>query len=264
MERVKVVILCGGQGMRIREETEFKPKPMIEIGNKPLLWHIMKHYAHYGFRDFVLCLGYKGEKIKQFFWEYEINNGDWTIELGEKDRIIFHDGHREQGWKVTLAETGLDSMTGSRIKQIEKYIDTDLFMLTYGDGVSDVNLQKLLEFHREHGKIGTVTGVRPPSRFGELIVDGNRVRDFSEKPQTSDGYVSGGFFVFDKRMFKYVSADPGCIFERAPLEQLSVDQELMVYTHTGFWQCMDTIRDMNYLNELWNSGNAPWKVWGEV
>ncbi len=261
MERVKVVILCGGQGMRLREETEFKPKPMIEIGPRPLLWHIMKYYAYYGFTEFILCLGYKGEKIKQFFWEYELNNGDWSIEMGEQNRIIFHNGHREQGWKVTLADTGLNSMTGSRVKQIEKYVDTELFMLTYGDGVSDLNLHKLLAFHCGHGKIGTVTGVRPPSKFGELIIQGKQVRQFSEKPQVSDGYISGGFFIFDKRIFDYISPDQNCIFERAPLEKLCAAGELMVYTHTGFWQCMDTIRDMNYLNELWVSGKAPWKVW---
>lgn len=264
MERVKVVILCGGMGMRLREETEFKPKPMIEIGSKPLLWHIMKTYAHYGLQDFVLCLGYKGEKIRQFFWEYEINNGDLTIKLGEQNSIVIHDGHREQGWKVTLAETGLHSMTGSRIKQIEKYLDTELFMLTYGDGVSDVNIAELLAFHQQHGKIGTVTGVKPPSRFGELLVTGNKVKAFSEKPQSSSGYINGGFFVFDQRLFDYVSLDADCIFERAPLERLCADGELMMYAHSGFWQCMDTIRDMNYLNELWQSGKAPWNVWGEV
>lgn len=263
MDRVKVVILCGGLGMRLREETEFKPKPMLEIGPKPILWHIMKMYAHYGFQEFVLCLGYKGEKIKQYFWEYRINNGDWTIELGRQPNIVIHDEHRETGWKVTLAETGLESMTGSRIKQIEKYIDTDLFMLTYGDGVSDVNIPELLAFHREHGKIGTVTGVRPPSRFGELLVSGNRVREFSEKPQISDGYINGGFFIFDKRVFEYVSADKDCVFERSPLENLCADGQLMMYAHTSFWQCMDTVRDMNYLNELWHSGKRPWQIWEE-
>jgi len=271
---MKVIILCGGMGTRFKEETEYKPKPMIEIGGKPILWHIMKIYAHYGFKDFLLCLGYKGQMIKQYFINYEIMNTDFTVELGTGN-VATHNNHKETGWKVTLADTGEKTMTGARLKKVKKYIDDDLFMLTYGDGVIGIDIRVLLEFHESHGKIATVAGVRPASRFGELVVDGNQVLEFGEKPQVKEGFINGGFFVLDKRVFKYLSNRDDCIFEREPLENLASDGELMVYRHEGFWQCMDTYRDLQLLNNLWagheiekelyfggmTKGRVPWKVW---
>ncbi|MBI5787778.1 MAG: glucose-1-phosphate cytidylyltransferase [Candidatus Schekmanbacteria bacterium] len=258
-----VVILCGGRGTRLREETDFRPKPMIEIGSKPLLWHIMKIYAHYGYSDFVLCLGYKGEMIKDYFLNYEVLQSDFTIELGNRHNIRLHTPPHEHGWKITLAHTGLNAMTGARVKLIERYITSDLFMLTYGDGLANVDLTKLLEFHRSHGKIGTVTGVYPPSRFGELDINGNQVIKFSEKAPIFGGRINGGYFVFDRRIFSYITTDDNCIFEREPLTQLAADGELMIFTHDGFWQCMDTLRDMELLCQHWESGKAEWKLWKE-
>jgi len=257
---MKVVILCGGQGMRLREETEYKPKPMIEIGQHPILWHIMKIYSAYGFNDFVLCLGYKGEVIKDYFYHYKTRNNDFTIEL-KSGKISIHESNSDSNWKVTLADTGISAMTGARIKRIEKYITEDNFMATYGDGVTDLNIKKLLEFHKSHGKIGTVTGVSPPSRYGELTIEHDRVVSFKEKPQDSATSINGGYFIFNSEFFDYLSADDNCVLEREPLENLAKDKELKVYTHRGFWQCMDTYRDYRYLTELWSSGKAPWKVW---
>jgi glucose-1-phosphate cytidylyltransferase len=257
----KVVILCGGLGTRLREETEFKPKPMVEIGDKPILWHIMKIYAHYGFRDFVLCLGYKGEKIKEYFSNYEILNNDFTIKLGREKKITMHNTPAENEWTVTLVNTGDKALKGARVKRIEKYISEDVFMLTYGDGVADIDVRKLLDFHNSHGKIGTVTGVRPPSLFGELLVKDNRAVLFAEKPQTSVGLISGGFFVFNRKLFDYLTDDDNCDFEKGPLEKIAAEGELMVYVHDGSWICMDTYRDVAYLNNEWASGKAPWKVW---
>jgi len=259
--QMKVVILCGGKGIRLIEETELKPKPLVEVGNKPILWHIMKIYAHYGFRDFILCLGYKGEMIKNYFYNYEILNNDFTIELGTNKHIEIYSNHKEKGWRVTLADTGETALKGSRIKKIEKYVDGDLFMLTYGDGVANINLHDLLSFHKTYGRIGSVTGVRPPSRFGELIVRNNQVVSFAEKPQVSEGLINGGFFVFNRKIFDYLSEDENCDFEMGPLEQLAIDGKLMVYEHKGEWACMDTYRDMIYLNKLWESGKAFWKIW---
>lgn len=262
MKDAQVIILCGGQGMRIREETEFKPKPMILIGEKPILWHIMKYYAHYGFMNFILCLGYKGHIIKDFFLNYETMVNDFTIKLGDhKKSIAIHNSHPESGWSVTMADTGLNAMTGARIKRIEKYITKDYIMLTYGDGLSDVDLKALFEFHKSHGKIATITGVTPSSRFGELITEGNKVLQFSEKPHTHQSIINGGFFIFDRRLFNYVEADDQCIFERTPLERLAENGELMVYRHDGFWQCMDTVRDMNILADEWKKTKPAWKVW---
>jgi len=258
---IKVVILCGGLGTRLREETEFRPKPMVEIGVKPILWHIMKIYAYYGFKDFILCLGYKGEMIREYFYNYQILNNDFTIELSNNSHIKIHSGDQEEGWRVTLADTGETAMTGSRIKRIEKYITGDEFMVTYGDGVANIDIRKLLKFHKSHRKIGTVTGVHPSSRFGELIVDKNRVIEFSEKPQTKDSLINGGFFVFNRKIFSYLNAADNCVLEKEPLENLSSDRELMVYIHDGFWQCMDTYRDLELLNNLWRSNRAPWKIW---
>ena len=261
MPNMKIVILCGGLGTRLREETEFRPKPMIEIGDKPILWHIMKTYAHYGFKDFILCLGYKGEMIKEYFYNYEIHNNDFTLELGKNKHIAIYDGHNENGWKITLAETGKDALTGARVKQIEKYVDSDTFMLTYGDGVADINIKALINYHKSHGKIGTVTGVRPQGRFGELTLKENKVEKFSEKPQAGNDFISGGFFVFERKFFQYLDSNEKCILEKEPLEKLSSQGELMVYRHEGFWQCMDTYRDYQLLNDLWKSMKVPWNVW---
>jgi len=258
----KVVILCGGRGTRIREETEFRPKPMVEIGHKPLLWHIMKIYSFYGFNDFVLCLGYKGEMVKEYFLNYELLNSDFTIEVGaENKNIRVHNLHHRDRWKVTLADTGLNAMTGSRVKAIEPYIDTDNFMLTYGDGVANIDLKRLMEFHLSHGKVGTITGVRPPSRFGELITRKDVVTEFSEKPQVREGYINGGFFIFTRTVFDYLSSDQDCILERAPLERLANDGQLKVFFHDAYWQCMDTLRDLDILEQEWQGGSPPWKVW---
>lgn len=257
----QVVILCGGRGTRLREETEFRPKPMVEIGGKPILWHIMKIYAHFGYKDFVLCLGYKGEIIKQYFLNYAAMNSDFSIELGSHNRIDFHHRHTEDGWKVTLADTGDSAMTGSRVKQIEKYIQGDTFMLTYGDGIANVDMNKLLNFHCQHGKVGTVTGIRPYSRFGELHVDEDSVRKFGEKPLLSHGYASGGFFVFQRKFFDYLRADYECVMEGDGLESLARDGQLMMHSHDGFWQSVDTYRDYLYIQDLWHKKEAHWKVW---
>lgn len=261
--KIKVVILCGGMGTRLREETEYKPKPMVEIGSKPILWHIMKLYSSFGFNDFVLCLGYKGEYIKNYFYNYEVLNNDFTLELGNFENIKFHRKHKEVGWKITLADTGEKALKGCRLKRIQKYIDNDIFMLTYGDGLANINIRSLLDFHIHHGKIGTVTGVRPPSRFGEIMAQHNQVVSFAEKPQVSEGLINGGFFVFNKDIFDYLSDDEMCDLEIGPLEQLAENGELMVYDSKGEWLCMDTFRDMQYLNKLWHENNAFWKLWDE-
>jgi len=236
---------------------------MIEIGGRPILWHVMKIYSHFGFKDFVLCLGYKGEMIKDYFYNYETLNNDFTIELGNSKHIDIHSSHGEKGWKVTLANTGDRSLKGARIKKAEKYVDTDLFMLTYGDGVANVDLQSLLSFHKKHGRIGTLTGVRPPSRFGELISQNERVMSFTEKPQVSTGLINGGFFVFNKKFFEYLSNEDSCDFEHGALERLARDGELMICEHKKEWECMDTLRDVDYLNKLWKSGKAFWKLWND-
>ena len=258
---MKVVILCGGLGTRLREETEFKPKPLVDVGGRPILWHIMKIYAHYGFKDFVLCLGYKGDMIKEYFLNYEAMNNDFTIRLGEKHKIQFHNQHFESGWNITLADTGASAMTGARIKRIEKYIDSENFMVTYGDGVADININKLVEFHLSHNKIATLTGVHPLSRFGELSIEGDTVREFIEKPQSSTGYINGGFFVFRKQIFDYLSDDDNCVLEKETLEKLARQEKLKIFPHTGFWQCVDTYRDYKYFQELWQRGHTPWVVW---
>jgi glucose-1-phosphate cytidylyltransferase len=260
--RTQVVILCGGLGTRLREETEFRPKPLVEISGKPILWHIMKIYAHYGFKDFVLCLGYKGHMIKEYFLNYRLMNSDFTLRLDSGGMSRIHNSNAHEDWTITFVETGLQAMTGTRIKRIETYIQEDHFMVTYGDGLGDIDLAKLWEFHLQHGKTGTVTGVRPVSRYGELAVDGGRVREFGEKPQAKDGYVSGGFFVFRRSFFDYLTDDDQCVLEREPLERLVQDGQLMSYLHTGFWHSMDTYRDFVALNEVWKK-SAPWKVWRE-
>jgi len=258
---MKVVILCGGLGTRLREETEFRPKPMVEIGGKPILWHIMKIYSHYGIKDFVLSLGYKGEMIKEYFYNYEILTNDFTIKLGNKKSIEIHSNNAEKDWRITLADTGDKALKGARLKRVQQYIDDDTFMLTYGDGVADVDINALLAFHNKHGKLATVTGINPASRFGELKIKGNQVESFSEKPRDGDGLINGGFFVFNKGIFDYLSGDENCDLEIGPLEKITSEGQLMVYKHIGTWACMDTIRDMEYLNKLWREGQAAWKVW---
>ncbi|VVB69346.1 Bifunctional protein GlmU [uncultured archaeon] len=258
---MRAVILCGGKGTRLREETEFRPKPMVHVGNKPVLWHIMKTYSHYGYNDFIICLGYKGNMIKEYFLNYEAMNNDFTIILGNRERIRFHNNHLEKGWIVTLADTGENAQTGARVKKIERYIAEDTFMLTYGDGVANINIKNLADYHKSHGKIATMTGVHPSSRFGEISIEENRVMQFHEKPQTLSGLINGGYFVFNKQFFKYLAEDDNCILEKEPLENLAADGELMVYPHEGFWQCVDTYRELEQLNAQWRSPNPPWKVW---
>jgi len=258
---MKVVILCGGLGTRLREETEYRPKPMVNIGNRPILWHIMKIYAHYGFNQFIICLGYKGDMIKEYFLNYEMMNNDFTIELGNGKNIEFHNNHTEQDWQITLANTGITTQTGARVKKIEKYIDGDSFMLTYGDGVANIDINKLLDFHLSHGKMGTMTGVHPSSRFGEFSLEGNQIKEFNEKPQTKEGLINGGFFVFNREFFDYVTTDENCILEKTPLEGLVNDGQMMLYPHEGFWQCVDTYRELELLNKLWEQAHPPWKVW---
>lgn len=259
--KIQVVILCGGVGTRLREETEFRPKPMVNIGSRPILWHIMKYYSQFGYTNFILALGYKGEMIKNYFCHYELMNNDVTIELGQPERIQIHHGHDELGWRITLADTGEKSLKGARIKKVESYITGDTFMMTYGDGLADINIDELLAFHKSHGKIGTVTGINIASRFGELKIDGDRVEKFNEKPQNADALINGGFFVFNRKIFDYLSKDELCDFEIGALEQIAKEGQLMVYKHLGFWACMDTLRDMEYLNKLWNDGQAKWKIW---
>lgn len=257
---MKVVILCGGQGTRLREETEYRPKPLVEVGGRPILWHIMKTYAHHGFREFVLCLGYRGSMIKDYFLNYEAMNNDFTVSLGRLGAIAYHGGHAEQDFRVTLADTGVDTLTGGRLSRVQKYISDDTFMLTYGDGVADVDLQALLRFHREHGKIATVTTVRTSSRFGVINLNEDaKVTGFAEKPK-SDGWISGGFFVFDRGIFDYLDGDD-CTLERGPMERLATEGQLMAFRHEGFFYAMDTYREYQQLNELWSTGKAPWKTW---
>lgn len=257
---MKIVILCGGFGTRLREETEVKPKPMVEIGGRPILWHIMKTFASYGYNDFILCLGYKSEVIKNYFLNYEKLNNDFSIELGSGN-IQVYGKNMENDWKVTLVDTGLNTMTGSRVKRVEKYVDGEQFMLTYGDGVTNCDINELVRFHDSNNKIGTITGVSPPSRYGELGISGDAVISFREKPNTTDSMINGGYFVFSREFFKYLSEDDGCVLEREPMERLTEDGQLSIFPHRGFWQCMDTFRDYQYLNELWNQDNAEWKVW---
>ena len=259
MKKPKVVILCGGKGTRLQEETEFKPKGLVAIGEKPILWHIMKTYAHYGFNDFILCLGYKGELIKDFFLRYNTNTHDFNLNLKNK-QIDIYDNNIED-WNIIFANTGYKSETGSRIKQIEKYIKEDHFFMTYGDGLCDVNIKDLLKFHLKHGKIGTVTAVRPIAKLGKLNLHDDVIVDFTKKPLKQEGRIDGGFCVFRKEFFKYLNSDETCILEDKPLKELTRDREFRAYKHDGFWQCMDTIAQTQYLNSLWDQGEALWKVW---
>lgn len=258
---MKVVILAGGLGSRLSEETADRPKPMVEIAGRPVLWHIMKGYAGHGFTDFVLCLGYKGEIIKEYFHNYNIYRNDFTVRLGPERNTTFHGDDSIDDWSVTLADTGRTALKGARIKRIEKYVDEDVFMLTYGDGVANINIPELLAFHKKHNRLATVTGVRPPSRFGELAIREDGSALFREKPQASAGLINGGFFVLNREIFDHLVDDDGCDFENGPLEKLAEQSQLMVYEHSGDWSCMDTIRDVRYLNELYNKGQAFWKTW---
>jgi glucose-1-phosphate cytidylyltransferase len=256
---MQVVILAGGFGTRLSEETELKPKPMVEIGGKPILWHIMKIYSHYGFNEFIICLGYKGYVIKEYFANYFLHQSDVTIDL-LKNKMEIHKSNTEP-WKVTLVDTGLETMTGGRLKRIEKYINGEEFFMTYGDGVADIDINKLLSFHRRKKKKATITAVKPPGRFGALVIDGKgNVEKFQEKPAGDGNWINGGFFVLHVDVFKYIDGDD-TVWEREPLERLTQDQELVAYRHSGFWKAMDTLRDKIELEKLWKSNNASWKVW---
>jgi len=257
---MKTIILAGGWGTRLEEESERIPKPMVPIGNRPILWHIMKIYSYYGFNEFIICLGVKADVIKNYFYNYEAINSDFTIDITTRN-IQYHNSHKEDDWKVTLVDTGLNTLKGGRIKRIEKYLKSDINMVTYGDGVANVNIKKLVDFHRSHGKTVTITGVHPPARFGELIEENGKVSLFQEKPQTSQGMINSGFMVFNKGMLDYLTEDENCDFERGPLEKLAWKKEVMVYKHEGNWECMDHGRDVVHLNKLWHEGNAFWKVW---
>lgn len=258
---MKVVILAGGLGTRISEESHLKPKPMIEIGDMPILWHIMKIYSHYGYNDFIICCGYKGYVIKEYFANYFLHTSDITFDFSNNNKIIVHNNITEP-WKVTLVDTGNESMTGKRIKTIRHYIDkNEEFMLTYGDGVANINITKLVEYHNKHKKLATVTSVQPIGRFGALnISENNVVKSFEEKPKGDNAWINGGFFVLNYKVFDYIP-DGNIIFEKEPIEKLAQDNQLIAYKHNGFWQPMDTMRDKNYLEQLWYSKNAPWKVW---
>lgn len=258
---MKVVILCGGLGTRLREETEYKPKPMVEIGERPILWHIMKLYSHYGFKEFVLCLGYKGWMIKEYFLNYEAIAHDFTIRLGHPPRIKYHHHHDEADWKISFVDTGLDTMTGGRIRRIRRWVGKETFMLTYGDGLARLPLDQLVAHHRKHKKIATLTAVRPPGRFGEMVIRNGRVLEFNEKPQASAGHINGGFFILEPKVFDYLDSDDRLIFEKSPLQRLANDGQLSPYCHDGFWQPMDTFREHQLLNQMWREGKAPWKVW---
>ncbi|HEU5213346.1 MAG TPA: glucose-1-phosphate cytidylyltransferase [Gaiellaceae bacterium] len=256
---MKVAILAGGVGSRIQEETELKPKPMVEIGGRPILWHIMKIYAHQGFRDFVIALGYKGDYVKRYMLDYASLEGDLTV--GMRDgRVEMHGNGDRDDWKVALVDTGQTTNKGGRIKRLAPYLGDETFMMTWGDGVSDIDLDRLLAFHRAHGKLATLTAVRPPARFGHIELHGDVVTEFSEKPQAREGWINGAFFVLEPQVLDYIDGDD-TEWEKEPLERLAADGQLMAYRHDGFWQCMDTLRERKLLEQLWDSGRAPWKVW---
>lgn len=261
---MKTVILCGGMGTRIRDVSENIPKPMIPIGRQPILWHIMKIYSFCEFNEFILCLGYKGQIIKEFFLNYYTMVNDITVDLSTPNTIEYHDGNNRENWKVTLADTGVDTMTGARVARIKKYLGSDEnFMLTYGDGLADIDIRALVKFHKSHGKMVTVTGVHPAGRFGEMELSENgRVRAFAEKPQVSEGHINGGFLVMRREFIdQYLSEDSDLVLEQSPLSQCAKDGDLVSFNHDGYWQPMDTYREYRMLNKLWTEGKAPWKVW---
>jgi glucose-1-phosphate cytidylyltransferase len=255
---MKTIVLCGGVGTRLSEETVVKPKPMVEIGGRPILWHILKHYAHFGFNEFILALGYKGDVIKRYFLDYHKANNDLTVRLRSGQTEVA--GKTGEDWTVHLVDTGVQTQIGGRIKRLASRIGKETFLLTYGDGVSNVDLRKLVDFHRAHGRLATVTAVRPPARFGGLVFEGDLVKEFTEKPQIGEGWINGGFFVLEPGVLDYIAGDE-TVFEREPLENLARDRQLAAYRHDDFWQCMDTLRDARLLESLWQSGKAPWKVW---
>jgi len=256
---MKVVILAGGLGTRLSEETDLKPKPMVEIGGKPILWHIMKIYSHFGFNDFIICCGYKGYMIKEYFANYFLHQADVTINL-EKNELEIHSSHAEP-WKITLVDTGINTMTGGRIKRIEKYVGNETFMLTYGDGVSNVDIQKLVDFHKNHGKFATLTAVQPMGKFGSIEINDNLIESFHEKPKGDGAWVNGGFFVLEPAIFGYIGNEDDIIWERKPLEQLAIEKQLMAFQHEGFWRPMDTLRDRIDLENMWSSDHCEWKIW---
>jgi glucose-1-phosphate cytidylyltransferase len=255
---MKVVILAGGMGTRLAEETDIKPKPMVEIGGRPILWHIMQHYSHYGFNEFVICLGYKGDYIKRYMMDYAKLTSDLTVKLRSGD-VMRHGNGVKCDWTVDLVDTGLTTATGGRVKRVQQYVGNSPFMLTYGDGVSDVDLNKLTEFHKKQGKLATLTAVRPPARFGHMHFEGDLITQFSEKPQTEAGWINGGFFVLEPKIFDMIKSDDTWL-ERDTLETLAGQKQLSAYKHENFWQCMDTLRDKRLLEDLWTKGQAPWKV----
>ena len=257
---MKVVILCGGLGTRLREETEYRPKPMVPIGERPILWHIMKIYAHYGFNEFILCLGYKGEIIKDYFRNFHWNTSDVTLKLGSNPQIQYHNRHEEEDWTVTMIDTGLHTQTGGRLKQALKYIPDDTFFLTYGDGLSNHNILESLKFHQTHKPIVTLTAIQPIGQFEDIAMDDCTVTSFREKPEKQIDFINDGFFVMDKRIEKYLTGDD-CVLEREPLSRLASERNVKAFIHTGFWQCMDTYREQQLLTNMWNSGNALWKIW---
>lgn len=257
---MKVGILAGGFGSRLAEETEIRPKPMVEIGGRPILWHIMKMFAHHGLRDFVMCLGYRGDQIKEYFLNYEAMNNDFTIALGRRQEVEYHGSHDEQNFRITLADTGAETMTGGRVRRVRPYIDEETFMVTYGDGVADLDMRKLLAFHKAHGKLATVTTVRPVSRYGLVNLEGDNVTSFAEKPEI-EGWASAGFFVFQREVFEYLGDRDDCVLEHGPLTRLAREGQLMAYQHDGFFFAMDTYREVDALNKIWNGGDAPWKLW---
>jgi glucose-1-phosphate cytidylyltransferase len=256
---MKAIILAGGLGSRLSEETTLRPKPMVEIGGKPILWHIMKAYSTHGIDEFIIALGYKSEVVKEYFLNFYALNSDISIDLAT-GKTAFHNG-KQPNWKIHLVDTGLYTQTGGRVKRLQKWLEGDeTFMLTYGDGVGDLNLTALLEFHRSHGKIATMTAVRSPARFGRIAFSGDRVTEFYEKPENTEGWINGGYFVLKRKALDYIKDDE-TIWERDPVEQLSHDGQLVGYRHNGFWSCMDTLKEKNILEELWGSGKAPWKIW---
>lgn len=257
---MKVVILAGGLGTRISEESFLKPKPMVTIGEQPILWHVMKYYSSFGFHDFIICCGYKGHVIKEYFADYYLHRSDVTFDFSAENRMTVHQNIAEP-WRVTLVDTGLKAQTGARIKKIQNYIGKEPFMLTYGDGVSDVDLNALLKQHQGSGKTVTLTGIQPGGRFGVLDLEGQTVTGFREKAKEDGGWINGGFMVMEQDVFEYLSEEDGCILERVPLERLAAEGRLGVYKHSGYWQCMDTQRDKGKLEELWQLGEAPWKIW---
>lgn len=259
---MKVIILCGGYGTRLREETEYRPKPMVPVGGRPILWHIMKTYASQGHKDFIICLGYKGEVIKDFFRNYHWNTSSVSMQLGANPNINYLDQHDEEDWNVTLLETGLNTLTGGRLQRaIEQLGDDEDFLFTYGDGLINSDINASITFHQQSGGLATLTAVRPAGRFGELSLDEGVVKAFNEKPEFEHAYINGGYFVLNRKVADYIVGGDTCVFEKQPLEHLAAEGKLHAFRHDGFWQCMDTYREFEMLNEMWDKGNAPWKTW---